>query len=125
MATWKVARLSKACALSGRPLPPDAPVVVALFGAPEEVSEDKVKGAGLLRKDFLVEACPEADLAEALKGAFCTWRARTPPAAARAPRLDLGLARELLERLVAAGDPERAPVAWTLALLGRALLVSD
>ena len=55
MPTWKVARPTKVCALSGRPLPPDAAVVAALFGVPEEVSEDKVLGAGLVRKDFLVE----------------------------------------------------------------------
>lgn len=118
MSTWKVARLTKTCALSGRPLPPDAPVVAALFGTPEEVSEDKVLGAGLERRDFLVEGNDPAALAEAVEGAYCTWQTRTPPAhPSKARRLDLSFARELLERLRAEGDPARAPVLYTLALL--------
>lgn len=118
MPTWKVARPTKVCALSGRPLPPDAAVVAALFGVPEEVSEDKVLGAGLERKDFLVEGNDPAALEAALKDAYCHWHTKTPPEhPGKAHRLDLGLARELLERLRAEGDPARAPVIWTLALL--------
>ena len=118
MPTWKVARPTKVCALSGRPLPPDAAVVAALFGVPEEVSEDKVLGAGLVRKDFLVEGNDPAALEAALKEAYCHWHTKTPPEhPGKAHRLDLGLARELLERLRAEGDPARAPVIWTLALL--------
>ncbi len=118
MPTWKVARPTKVCALSGRPLPADAAVVAALFGVPEEVSEDKVLGAGLVRKDFLVEGNDPAALEAALKDAYCQWHTKTPPEhPGKAHRLDLGLARELLERLRAEGDPARAPVIWTLALL--------
>ena len=118
MSTWKVARPTKTCALSGRPLPPDAPVVAALFGAEEEVSEDKVRGTGFVRKDFLLEGADEAAIERALAGAYCTWRARTPPASgSKVPRLDLGMARELLERLLVENDPSRSSVAWTLALL--------
>jgi len=118
MSTWKVARLTKTCALSGRPLPPDAPIVAALFGVPEEVSDDKVLGAGLVRKDFLVEGNDSAALEATLKDAYCQWHTKSPPEhPAKAHRLDLGLARELLERLRAEGDPARAPVIWTLALL--------
>lgn len=118
MSTWKVARAGKTCALSGKPLPPDAPILAALFGEAEEVSEDKVRGAGLVRRDFLVDEVAPADLARAVEGAFCTWRTRTPPESpSRQHRLDLGLARELLERMLASPDPERAPVQLTLALL--------
>lgn len=117
MATWKVARPSKTCALTGRPLPPDAAIVAALFGVDEEVSDDRVKGTGLVRKDFLGDV-PEAELLKAVEGAFCTWHTRTPPESpAQATRLDLGLAKELLERLLAENDPQRAPVVLTLALL--------
>ncbi len=117
MAVWKVARTTKVCALTGKPLPPDAAVLTALFGADEEVSEDKVRGAGFVRRDYLVdEVTPEA-LGDAVKGAFCTWRSRTPPAAPAPARLDLGLAREMLERLVAAADPSQGAVAMALALL--------
>lgn len=117
MAVWKVARSTKVCALTGKPLPANANVVTALYGAEEEVSEDKARGTGFARKDFLVdEVAPDA-LADALKGAFCTWRWKTPPEAPKAPRLDLGLARELLERLLAARDPEKAAVMMALALL--------
>lgn len=118
MSTWKVARLTKTCALSGRPLPPDAPIVAALFGVPEEVSEDKVLGAGLVRKDFLVEGNDPAALEAALAEAYCHWHTKSPPEhPSKAHRLDLGLARELLERLRAEGDPAKGPVILTLALL--------
>ena len=117
MGTWKVARSSKTCALTGRTLPPDAPVVTALFGVDEEVSDDKVRGTGMVRKDFLADA-PAAELEKALEGAYCTWRTRTPPEdGAKAHRLDLGLARELLERLVKEDDPAKGAVVLTLALL--------
>src|SRR5262245_16941251 len=114
MATWKVARVSRTCAATGRAIPPDAAVVTALFGVDEEVGEDKVKGAGFVRKDFLAEAATP----EALAGAFCVWRTKTPPEdPKRPPRLDVGMAREMLERLVAQADPARAAVAMTLAYL--------
>jgi hypothetical protein len=118
MATWKVARLSKVCAATGKPLPPDSPVVTALFdvkGAGEEdVTDDKVKGTGLARKDFL----PEAATPEALAGAFCVWRGKTPPEnPTKTLRLDLAMARDLLERLLAQDDPSRGPALLTLALL--------
>jgi len=117
VATWKVARPSKTCALTGAPLPADAAIVAALFGLDEEVSDDKVRGTGMVRKDYLADA-PAADLAKALEGAYCTWRTRTPPEdGSKAHRLDLGLARELLERMVKEDDPTRAPVILTLALL--------
>ena len=118
MATWKVARSAKVCALTARPLEPGASVVAALFGTDEEVSEDKVKGTGFVRKDFLVDgATPEA-LDAALGGAFCTWRTKVPSdTGPRTPRLDLGMARDLLERLVRESDPGRAGVAWTLSML--------
>ncbi len=118
MATWKVARSAKVCALSGRPLAPGAHVVAALFGSDEEVSEDKVKGTGLVRKDFLADDAPPEALDRALAGAFCTWRTKVPlDTGPRVPRLDLGMARELLERLVRENDPTRAGAAWTLAML--------
>jgi len=118
MTTWKVARITKACALSGRPLPPDAPIVAALFGVPEEVSDDKVRGAGLVRKDFLLEGADAAALAAATKDAYCTWRMRTPPESpSKSRRLDLGFAKELFERMRAENDAARAPVLWTLSML--------
>jgi hypothetical protein len=117
VATWKVARPTKTCALTGRPLPGDTAIVAALFGVDEEVSEDRVRGTGMVRKDFLADAPADA-LEKALEGAYCSWKTRTPPEnAAKAHRLDLGLARELLERMLAEGDPARAPVVLTLALL--------
>jgi hypothetical protein len=117
MAVWKLARVTKVCALTGKPLPPDANVLTALFGAEDDVSEDKVRGTGFVRRDYLVdEVAPEA-LEAAVRDAFCTWRFRTPPATAQPPRLDLGMARSLLERMLAEGDPARAPVVLTLALL--------
>ncbi len=118
MATWKVARRSAACALTGRPLSPDTPILAALFGEAEEVSEDKVRGTGLVRRDYLIEGVLPEDLAKAVEGAYCTFRTRTPPADPRHERrLDLGMARELLERMLHEGDPARAPVVMTLALL--------
>ncbi len=114
MSTWKLARLSKTCALTGKPLPPDPAVVAALYGVEEEVGEDKVKGVGFVRKDFLADAVTP----EALAGAFCVWRTRTPPENPnRPPRLDVGMAREMLERLVAENSPDRAAVSMTLAYL--------
>jgi hypothetical protein len=118
VATWKVARPAKSCALSGRPLAPGSTVVAALFGADEEAGEDKVRGAGLSRKDFLADGADAEALERALAGAFCVWRTRLPDdAGSKTPRLDLAMARELLERLVAANDPERAPAALALSLL--------
>jgi hypothetical protein len=117
MATWKVARPTKTCALTGRPLAPGASVVTALYGADEEAGEDKVRGAGLARKDFLVDDTTSGRLDEALAGAFCVWRSKVPDEGARVPRLDLTMAKELLERLVAANDPSRAAATLTLSLL--------
>ena len=118
MATWKVARSSKVCALSGRPLESGDAVVTALFGLDEEVSDDRVRGAGFLRKDFAADGSDPAALAAALEGAFCVWRTKVAlDLAPRVPRLDLGMARELLERIVAEDDPSRASAAWTLAML--------
>lgn len=118
MAAWKVARLSKVCAATGKPLPPDTAIVTALFdvkgGAEDEVSDDKVKGTGLVRKDFLVEAAT----AEAIAHAFCVWRTKTPPEnPSKELRLDLEMARNLLERLLAEEDATRAPAVLTLSLL--------
>ena len=118
MATWKVARRTKSCALSGKPIPPGAGVVTALYGAEEETSEDKVKGTGFLRKDFLEDGADPAALEAALEGAFCRWRAKSPADdGPKTPRLDLGMASELLERLLVEADPSRAAVTWALALL--------
>lgn len=118
MATWKVARSARVCALTGRPLEPGASVVAALFGTDEEVSEDRVKGTGFVRKDFLADDTAPGALDAALVGAFCTWRTKVPSdTGPRVPRLDLGMARELLERLVKEADPARAGAAWTLAML--------
>jgi hypothetical protein len=113
MATWKVARRSKTSAASGKPIPAGAPVVTALYGADEEAGEDRVRGTGLVRKDFLAEeATPQA-----LEGAYCVWRSLAPADEPRAPRLDLAAASELLDRLLAEGAPERAGACLTLALL--------
>lgn len=118
MATWKVARSSKVCALTGRPLEPGASVVTALFGVDEEVSDDKVRGTGFERKDFLVDDDDPAPLAAAIADAFCVWRTKVPPdTAARVPKLDVTMARDLLERIVLENDPARAAAAWTLAML--------
>ncbi|MHC5009837.1 MAG: hypothetical protein ACYTG6_02680 [Planctomycetota bacterium] len=114
MAVWKVARLSRVSSVTGEAFAPDTEVVTALFGEEEESTEDKVKGTGFARKDFLVEeATPER-----LRGAYCVWRTRTPPAAPdRERRLDLEMAREFLVRLLDEGDEQRAPVCLALALL--------
>lgn len=114
MAVWKVARLGRMSSVTGEAFPPDAAVVCALYGEEEETGEDKVKGTGFSRRDYLkTEATPER-----LEGAFCVWHTRTPPEkpASQQP-LDLGMAREFLTRLVAEGAPERAPVGLALALL--------
>ena len=118
MATWKVARSSKVCALTGRPLEPGASVMTALFGVEEEVSDDKVRGAGFVRKDFLVDEAEPAALAAAVADAYCVWRTKLPPdTGPRVPRLDVAMARDLLERIVLENDPARAAAAWTLAML--------
>jgi hypothetical protein len=110
---WKIARRGVVSSLTGEAFPPDADVVTALFGEEEEVGEDKVRGAGFVRRDYLAaEATPER-----LAGAFCLWRTKTPPATAERRRLDLDLAREFLERLIEEDDPARRPVALTLGLL--------
>jgi len=114
MAVWKLARLARVSSLTGQPFPPGASVVTALFGEEEETGEDKVRGAGFVRRDYLdAEATPER-----LEGAYCVWRTRTPPERSdRARRLDLALAKDLLLRLLDEGDEARAPVALALALL--------
>ncbi len=115
---WKVARLGRVSSVTGEPLPPDTEVVTALFassdGDPSEGDETGVRGAGLDRRDFLEsEATPER-----LAGAFGVWRTRTPPVKPDdARRLDLDLAGQLLDRVLEEGDPSKAPVALTLALL--------
>jgi hypothetical protein len=114
MAVWKLQRLGRVSSRTGEPFPPDTEIVTALFGEEEEVGEDRVRGAGFLRRDYLAAEATD----ELLAGAFCVWRTRTPPAKAESERrLDLALAREFLERLLADGRPERASVCMTLALL--------
>ncbi|MFM8979096.1 MAG: hypothetical protein ACKOSS_01325 [Planctomycetia bacterium] len=111
---WKIAKVGRASTVTGEVFPPDTPIVTALFGEELEASEDKVRGTGFVRRDFLAsEATPER-----LEGAYCVWRTRTPPAvpASRRP-LDLDLAREMLERLLREGDGARAGVAMALALV--------
>lgn len=114
MAVWKIAKASRASAVTGEPFPADVEIVAALFGEEEETSEDKVKGGGFVRRDFLpAEATPER-----LAGAYCVWRTRTPSAKPAHQRpLDLELAREFLERLLAEGADQRAGVAMALSLL--------
>jgi hypothetical protein len=115
MAVWKVQRLGAASSLTGEPFPPDAEVVTALFGEEEEAAgEDRVKGSGFVRRDYLAaEATPER-----LQGAYCVWRTRTPAAKPEdRRRLDLGMAREFLARVLAEGREDRAAVAFALALL--------
>lgn len=114
MAVWKVARLARTSSLTGEPFPPDSPVVTVLFGEEEETGEDKVRGTGFVRRDYLeAEATPER-----LAGAFCVWRTRTPPQKpASERRLDLDMAREFLLRLLEQAEPARAPVALALALI--------
>ena len=53
MAVWKIAKVGRTSAVSGAPLPPDHEVVTALFGEEVETSDDKVKGGGFVRRDFL------------------------------------------------------------------------
>lgn len=114
MAVWKVHRLGRVSSASGEALPPDTEIVTALFGDDEEIGEDRVRGSGFLRKDFLVEEASEA----ALASAFCVWRTRTAPAKPeKARRFDLAMAREFLERLLSEGREDRAAVCLTLALL--------
>ena len=114
MAVWKVARLGRVSSVTGEAFPPDTPVVTALFGEAEEAGEDKVKGSGFVRRDYLVDEATE----ERLAGAFCVWHTRTPPEKPTSQRpLDLAMAREFLQRLLDEGDPARAPVGLALALL--------
>ena len=79
-----------------------------------DAEAEGVRGIGLVRRDFFVhEATPER-----LAGAFGVWHTRTPPEKPDAARrLDLDLARQLLERLLEEADAEKAPVCLTLALL--------
>jgi hypothetical protein len=115
MAVWKVSRLGTVSSLTGVPFPPDTEVVTALFGQEDEPEgEDRVRGTGFVRRDFLAEeATPER-----LEGAYCVWRTRTPPPKPpSAGRLDLGMAKDFLLRLLAEGREDRAPVALALALL--------
>lgn len=114
MTVWKVRRLGRVSSVTGDPFPPDTHVVTGLFGEEEEAGEDKVRGAGFSRRDYLVEeATPER-----LAGAFCVWRTRTPPEKPASARpLDLGMAREFLQRLLDRADEKRAPVGLALALI--------
>ncbi len=114
MAVWKVQALTRVSAVTGEPLPPDTDVVTALFGEDEEVGEDRVRGTHFVRKDFLKDEATE----DALAGAFCIWQTRTPPEKPQNERrLDLGMAREFLERLLDEGNRDRDAVCMTLALL--------
>jgi hypothetical protein len=111
---WKIAKVGRVSAVTGEPFPADVPVVTALFGEEREASEDKVRGTGFVRRDFLrAEATPER-----LQGAYCVWHTRTAPAVpAHKKPLDLDLAREMLERLLRDADPAKAGVAMALALV--------
>lgn len=111
---WKIAKVGRASAVTGEVFPPDTPIVTALFGEEQEASDDKVRGTGFVRRDFL----PAEATAERLEGAYCVWQTRTPPEvpASRRP-LDLDLAREMLERLLREGEGARAGVAMALALV--------
>ena len=111
---WKIAKVGRLSAVTREPFPPDTEVVAALFGEEQETSEDKARGAGFSRKDFLpAEATPER-----LAGAYCVWRTKTAPAVPLHRRpLDLDLAREFLERLLRDGSQERAGVAMALTLV--------
>ena len=114
MAVWKVARMNRVSALTGEALPPDVDVVTALFGDDEEIGEDRVRGAGFIRKDFLAEEATD----ERLAGAYCVWRTRTASAKPEEERrMDLDMARQFLERLLAENRGERDAVCMTLALL--------
>jgi hypothetical protein len=115
MSVWKVSRLGTVSSLTGNPFPPDTEVVTVLVGEEAEpAGDDKTRGAGFERRDYLAEeATPER-----LEGAFCVWRTRTPPAKpGEERRLDLGMAREFLLRLLAEGREDRAPVCLALSLL--------
>lgn len=114
MAVWKLPRRARVSSLTGEPFPPDTAIVTALYGEEEEVGEDKVRGAGFTRRDYREdEATPER-----LEGAYCVWHTRTPPEKPEeARRLDLGMAREFLERLLREGDEARRPVTLALALI--------
>ena len=114
MAVWKLQRLGRVSAATGEPFAPDTEIVTALFGDEEEVGEDRVRGSGFTRRDFLVEEATD----ERLGGAFCVWRTRTPPERHEdRPRFDLAMAREFLQRALAEGREDRGPVCLTLALL--------
>lgn len=111
---WKIAKVGRLSATTGEPFPPDTEVVAALFGEEQETSEDKARGAGFARKDFLPpEATPER-----LAGAYCVWRTKTAPAVPLHRRpLDLDMAREFLERLLREDAGGRAGVAMALTLV--------
>jgi len=114
MAVWKLKRVGPVSSATGTALGPDTEIVTALFGQDEEQGEDRVRGAGFIRKDFLPEEATE----EALKGAFCTWQTRTPPEKPeKEKRFDLGMAREFLERMLREPQEDRTAVCLTLALL--------
>ena len=115
MAVWKVARLGRVSSLTGEPFPADTPVITALFGEEEEVGEDKVRGTGFTRRDYREDEATS----ELLENAFCTWCTRTPPEKMKTgtQRLDLDMARNFLERLLAEDDEARHPVALALALI--------
>jgi hypothetical protein len=114
MAVWKIARVGRSSAVTGAPFPPDTEIVTALFGEEVETSDDKVRGGGFVRRDFL----PEEAQPERLTGSYCVWRTRTPPEKpAHQKPLDLDLAREFLERLLRENDESRQGVAMALALI--------
>jgi hypothetical protein len=114
MTVWKLQRLGQTSAATGEPFPPDTEIVTALFGEDEEVGEDRVRGTGFVRRDYLPEEATE----ERLAGAWCVWRTRTPAARPeRERRFDLALARDFLQRMLDEGREDRAPVCLTLALL--------
>jgi hypothetical protein len=114
MAVWKVSRLARVSSLTGEPFPPDTPVVTVLVGEEEDRGDDKVRGVGFTRRDYLAEEVTP----ELLEGAFGVWHTRTPPEKPASQRpLDLAMAREFLQRLLDEGDEHRAPVCLALALL--------
>ncbi len=114
MGVWKLKRLARQSTLTGEVFPPDTEIVTALFGEEEEVGEDKVRGTGFLRRDYLASEAEPA----LLEGAWCIWRTRTPaPRPDEERRLDLDMARQFLERLLGEGRDDRGPVCMTLALL--------
>jgi hypothetical protein len=114
MAVWKIARAGRVSSVTGTPFPPDTEIVTALFGEDAEISEDKVRGGGFVRRDFL----PEEAAPDRLTGSYCVWRTRTPPEKPANQRpLDLDLAREFLERLLRENEPHRQGVSMALALI--------